>query len=137
VILVLDTNIIISALIKPFSDSSKILNLILFGKIKLAYDFRILYEYEEILRRKKFNFDSQYTEAIITQIKEEGIHIDSLPLNVALPDKDDAPFLEVAVSGRIDVIATGNKKHFPKTHCKNIEILSPSEFLKVFKDSID
>ncbi|MBU4292781.1 MAG: putative toxin-antitoxin system toxin component, PIN family [Actinobacteria bacterium] len=136
-ILVIDTNIIISALIKPFSDSSKILNLILSGKIKLAYDSRILYEYEEILRRKKFNFDPQNTEAIITQIKEEGIHIDSLPLNVAFPDKDDAPFLEVAVSARVDVIVTGNKKHFPKTHSKNIEILSPSEFLKAFKDSID
>ena len=136
-ILVLDTNVIISALIKPFSDSSKILNLILSGKIKLAYDFRILNEYEEILRRNKFNFDPQYNEAIITQIKEEGIQIDPLPLNVELPDKDDAPFLEVAVSARVDVIVTGNKKHFPKTHCKNIEILSPSEFLEAFKDSID
>lgn len=134
-IIVLDTNILISALIKPFSDSSKILNLILSGKIKLAYDFRILFEYEEILRRKKFNFDPQYIEDIITQIKEEGIHIDPLPLNVALPDKDDAPFLEVAVSGRVDVIVTGNKKHFPKAHSKNIKILSPSEFLKAFKDS--
>ena len=136
-IIVIDTNVIISALIKPFSDSSKILNLILYGKIKLAYDYRILNEYEEILRRKKFNFDPQNIEAIITQIKEEGIHIDPLPLNAALPDKDDAPFLEVAVSGRVDVIVTGNKKHFPKAYSKNIEILSPSEFLKAFKDSID
>lgn len=136
-IIVADTNIIISALIKPFSDSSKILNLILSGKIKLAYDFRILNEYEEVLNRKKFNFNSQYVESIITQIKEEGIHIDSLPLNETLPDKDDLSFLETAVSGSVDFIVTGNKRHFPNTHYKNIKVLSPSEFLKVFKDSTD
>ena len=133
-IIVADTNIIISALIKPFSDSSKILNLILSGKLKLAYDFRILNEYEEILRRKKFNFDPQHIEAIINEIKDEGIQIDSSPLEATLPDKDDLPFLEVAVSGKVDFIVTGNKKHFPKTHYENIKILSPSEFLKVFKD---
>ncbi|MCL4384997.1 MAG: putative toxin-antitoxin system toxin component, PIN family [Cyanobacteria bacterium] len=135
-IIVADTNIIISALIKPFSDSSKILNLILSGKIKLAYDFRILNEYEEVLRRKKFNFEPKPIEDIINQIKEEGIHVNPAPLNETLLDKDDLPFLEIAVSSSADFIVTGNKKHFPKTHYKNIKILSPSEFLKEYKENI-
>ena len=131
-IVVVDTNIIISALVKPFSDSSKILNMILSGKLKIAYDFRVLIEYEEVLKREKFNFEPKHIESIITQIKEEGITVDPSPLNEVLLDKDDLPFLEIAVSVSADFIITGNNKHFPKNFYKNIEILSPSEFLEEY-----
>ena len=74
-IVVVDTNIIVSGLIKPYSDAAIIMHLILSGKIKIAYDFRILTEYETILQRKKFNFHPDKVEPIITQIKEEGIYL--------------------------------------------------------------
>ena len=41
-IIVVDTNIIVSGLIKPYSDAATILHLILTGRIKIAYDFRVL-----------------------------------------------------------------------------------------------
>ena len=133
-IVVVDTNIIVSGLIKPYSDAAIIMHLILSGKIKIAYDFRILTEYETILQRKKFNFHPDKVEPIITQVKEEGIYVDSVPLKVSLPDPDDNPFLEIAISGKIGTIVTGNKKHFSAKLCKNIKILSPSEFLSLVKD---
>jgi putative PIN family toxin of toxin-antitoxin system len=136
VIIVVYTNVIISGLLKSFSGSSVILNLVLSGKIKLAYDMRILKEYEEVMGRKKFDINSQYIESIITQIKEEGVYISTIPLKESLPDKNDEPFLEVALSGRIEVIVTGNKKHFPKEICKNVNVLPPSEFLKNYPLSI-
>jgi len=136
VIIVVDTNIIVSGLIKSFSESSKIINLILSGKIRLAYDNRILNEYEEVLKRKKFNINFKHIESIISQIKEEGVYISTIPLKGSLPDKDDEPFLEVAFAGKIDVIITGNKKHFPHEICKNINVLSPSEFLNNYALSI-
>jgi len=37
---------------------------------------------------------------------------------------------EIAISGKINFLVTGNKKHFPKKFCKGIKILSPSEFLR-------
>ena len=135
-IIVVDTNIIVSGLIKPYSDAATILHLILTGRIKIAYDFRVLNEYEAILKRKKFNFPPQKIESIITQIKEEGIYIDAMPLKISLPDSDDDPFLEIAISGKINFLLTGNKKHFPKKLCKDIKILSPSEFLRELAVSI-
>ncbi len=131
-IVVVDTNVIISGLIKSFSDASKIINLILSGKIRLAYDARILTEYEEVLKRKKFNINFKHIESIISQIKEDGVYVSPTPLKELLPDKDDQPLLEVAYASKIDVIITGNKKHFPYKVCKNIHILSPSEFLNYF-----
>ena len=129
-IIVVDTNVIVSGLIKPYSDAATILHLILTGRIKIAYDFRVSNEYETILKRKKFNFHPQKIESIMAQIKEEGIYVDAIPLKVSLPDSDDVPFLEIAISGKINFLVTGNKKHFPQKFCKYIKILSPSEFLK-------
>ena len=128
-IIVVDTNVIISGLIKAFSESSKIINLILSGKIKVAYDARILKEYEEVLKRKNFDINPSNVESIIDQIKEEGIFVSTIPLKESPPDKDDQPFLEVAFAGKIDVIITGNKKHFPNKICRNINVVPPSEFL--------
>ncbi len=132
-IIVAGTNVIVSALIKPFSDSAQILNLILSGKLKLTYDTRIITEYEEVLKRDKFSFDSKYIDSIITQIKEEGVPASPLPLDDNLPDKDDLPFLEAAISGGADFIITGNKKHFLEVNCKNIRVVSPAEFLEAYR----
>jgi len=35
-------------------------------------------------------------------------------IEIHLPDPDDEPFLEVTIAGKVEAIATGNKRHFPK-----------------------
>ncbi|HEY4662463.1 MAG TPA: putative toxin-antitoxin system toxin component, PIN family [Candidatus Humimicrobiaceae bacterium] len=117
-IIVVDTNIIISGLIKPYSDAAIILHLILAGRIKIAYDFRVLNEYETVLKRKKFNFHPQEVEPIIKQIKDEGIYVDTVPLKISLPDSDDNQFLEIAISGKINFLVTGEKNIIPISYVK-------------------
>jgi uncharacterized protein len=51
-----------------------------------------------------------------------------------MKSQDDEPFLEVALSGKINVLLTGNKKHFPTEFAKDVQIQSPSEFLNFFRD---
>jgi len=46
-----------------------------------------------------------------------------------LPDRDDAPFLEVAETIEEAPIVTGNKRHFPKKACGKVRILGPSELI--------
>ena len=112
------------------------MNLILSGKLKLAYDTRIITEYEGVLKRDKFCFDSKHIDSIIIQITEEGVPVSTLPINEILPDKDDLPFLEAAISGNADFIVTGNKKHFPEVNCKNIRVVSPAEFIEEYRKTI-
>ena len=135
-IIVANTNVIVSALIKPFSDSAQILNMVLSGKVRLAYDTRIITEYVEVLKRDKFGFDFDHINSIMIQIKEEGVPISSLPVDENLPDKYDLPFIEAALSGAADFIVTGNKKHFPKPEYRKIRVVSPSEFLEEYKRTI-
>jgi len=132
VIIVTDTNVLVSGLIKAYSTSAAIIRLILEGKIKLAYDLRIISEYIDVLNRNKFRFSSEQVEVILKQITEEGININASPLKESLPDIDDNPFLEIAITGFVKFLVTGNKKHFPQEICKGVKILSPSEFINFF-----
>ena len=132
-IIVIDTNVLVSGLIKIHSTSATVLCLVLEDRIKIAYDIRIIDEYRDVLKRDKFGFKNEQMEAIIEQIKAEGISVVASPIaRSLLPDEDDSPFLEVALAAGVKFLITGNKKHFPQKICKEVEILSPSEFVILY-----
>jgi len=134
--IVLDTNVIVSGVLKPFSKAASILRLVADGTIQLAYDIRILSEYRDVLNRPKFNFLKKNVEALLTQVEQEGFLVSVKPLGIHLPDPDDESFLEVAIAGRVEAMVTGNKRHFPKKQYEGVNILSPAEFLEAVKEKI-
>jgi predicted nucleic acid-binding protein len=75
-------------------------------------------------------------EEFLEQIEEEGLLVSVKPLRFHLPDPDDEPFLEVALSGGVEAIVTGNKRHFPKRGYEGVKILSPTGFLEAVKGKI-
>ena len=131
-IVVIDTNVFVSGVIRPFSKPAAILRLAASGAIQPAYDLRLLSEYREVLRRPKFGFSSDAMEQLLFQIQEEGMPVVAAPLKFHLPDPDDEAFLEVALSARASALVTGNKRHFPKRAYGEVRILSPAEFLEVW-----
>ena len=135
-IIVLDTNVLISGLLKPYSKAAALLRLVTDGTIQLAYDLRLLSEYRDVLNRSKFNFAKEDVEPFLEQIEEEGLLVSVKPLKFHLPDPDDEPFLEVALAGAAKAIVTGNKRHFPKEAYEEVRILSPAEFLEAVKEKI-
>ena len=94
---------------------------------------RILIEYEEVLKRQDFKFDNNKIDLVISFLRRNGTFINAMPLENSLPDEDDEPFLEVAISAKADFLIAGNNKHFPQKLCKNIKVVNPSEFLKKFQ----
>ena len=135
-IIVLDTNVVVSGILKPYSKTAAILRLVADGAIQLAYDLRILSEYRDVLSRPKFNFAKENIEAFLDQVEQEGALVSVKPLKNHLPDPDDEPFLEVALSGGVKAIVTGNKRHFPRKDYQGVKILSPVEFLEAMKEKI-
>jgi putative PIN family toxin of toxin-antitoxin system len=135
-IVVLDTNVIVSGILKPYSKAAAILRLVADGTFRLAYDLRLLSEYRDVLNRSKFNFAKKNVEAYLNQVEQEGLLASVKPSKIHLPDPDDEPFLEVALSVRVEAIITVNKRHFPKKQYEGVKILSPAEFLDVIKDRI-
>jgi putative PIN family toxin of toxin-antitoxin system len=129
VIIVLDTNVLVSGLLRPHSKPATILRLVATGLLCVAYDERILGEYREVLARPKFPFFSDRIREFLDQVETEGEAIAALPLRPDLPDPDDSPFLEVAVAARVDALITGNPRHYPARARHGISVLDPAAFL--------
>ena len=130
---VIDTNVIVSGLLSPFGNSAEILRLLSSGMIIINYDARILIEYEAVLHRPKLNFNKDLTHLFLKEIESIGELTMPNSLKETLPDPDDTKFLEVASASTAECIITGNKSHFPKKICGDIQIFSPREFINYYK----
>ena len=128
---VYDTNILVSALISRRSDTAVVLALetMLSGEVIPLYNDEILQEYEEVLHREKFDLPESLVDAIIRQIKKDGIASERIHTDETFPDLTDIVFYEVALSKEDSFLVTGNIKHFPK----NPIVVTPSEFLKLIE----
>ena len=75
------------------------------------------------------------------KIEREGISIATAPLATALSDRDDEPFLEVAVAANAETpgdsvpLVTGNTKHFPEESRQGVAIASPRFFVDHYDES--
>jgi putative PIN family toxin of toxin-antitoxin system len=127
--IVLDTNVIVSALLSELGAPARVLELCVAGDVDLVIDSRILSEYREVLLRPEFAFDPADVTAIL-DLMQYAEYVVSLPLNLPLPDPDDLTFVEVAAAAGADAIVTGNAKHFRALKGKvDIEVLTSRELL--------
>lgn len=127
---VLDTNVLVSAMLSPGRKAYSILQAVVFGDYQMVFDSRIMDEYENVLRYEKFKFDENDIEAILSLIKEYGIHIVARPSrSISFNDESDRKFFEVAKASGA-VLVTGDLKHFPS----DPEIISVSDFYGRFLD---
>jgi len=126
---VLDTNVIVSAFLKPQSKPARILRLILQGEVRIIINEPILSEYYQVLSRPKFGLDRRDIQFFLDFFRAKGTVAPAVPELFHLPDPDDEIFLEAALGAKADVLITGNKKHFPKGLTKGLRILNPDEFL--------
>jgi len=128
--LVIDTNVIISALLKPESNPALILSLILRGDCRLCLTEKIFTEYEEVWGRSKFkNMDHTSVRRFLSTLRKRALWvIPKVAIDVA-KDPDDNAFLECAVESKADFLITGNIHHFPEKKFHRTSILTPAEFV--------
>ena len=62
---VLDTNILVSALLSPAGAPARVFDHVLNGDVILCFDSKIILEYREVLARPKFNFDPGRIEVVL------------------------------------------------------------------------
>jgi len=131
--IVLDTNVLVAGLLSPFGACGEIVRMVSSGEIRLSFNARILAEYEEVLRRPKFNFENEKVKVLLDYIVHRGQTVASFPFVNSLPDPDDETFLETAIASQAVCLVTGNQSHFPAELCHGIKIYSPREFLTFYK----
>jgi putative PIN family toxin of toxin-antitoxin system len=130
--IVLDTNVLVSALLRPDSIPGRIVDLVLAEQVMLALDHRIFAEYQSVLFRPEFPFSPDQVGAVLEFVWRAGEMVDATPLPIHLPDPDDVMFVEVAASAVVDALVTGNLKHFPASQRQGVRVLAPREWLETW-----
>ncbi|MFK7985865.1 MAG: putative toxin-antitoxin system toxin component, PIN family [Sandaracinaceae bacterium] len=127
--LVVDTNVLVSAMLKAGSVPDRALLAAYAAGAEVVYDARIRAEYEEVARRPKFRkVPRDRVEACLSGLLGHGAPLDAVPAwTGAMSDEDDRMFVEVALHAQADAIVTGNGKDFPEG--LGFEVLPPAVLL--------
>lgn len=128
---VIDTNVIVSALLSRNnreSNTAKIFDAVLDGKITPLYNYEILDEYVEVLGRSKFPFRKEDVNLVETLMRTVGIKLErTTTFEGVFPDPKDVVFYEVTLSKDDAYLVTGNIKHFPKKPF----VVTPAEMVEI------
>lgn len=130
---VLDTNALVSGLLSPFGAAGELVRQVAIGSLQVCYDARILAEYCEVLLRPTFPFTKPQVESLLDQVKAGGLIVGARPLPAPLPDPDDEVFLAVALACPAQHLVTGNARHYPVNRRRDVQVVSPAEFLALYR----
>ena len=126
---VVDTNILVSGLLNPLSAPGQIVRWVADGILIPCHDARVLAEYEEVLRRPKFDFSPDEIRALLAQIQAGGLVMSGQLLAEKLPDPDDEMFLEIALASNCEFLITGNARDYPAGTYGTTAIIAPAAFV--------
>lgn len=113
---VIDTNVVVSSVLKHDSIPGEILDFVISKKIVPLLNKEIIDEYEDVLKRNKFGFSNAEVDNLIANIKANSIFLEREQTLEDFVDEDDIVFYEIVMSARHTMDAfliTGNIKHYP------------------------
>ena len=129
ILAVLDTNLIVSAGIRPGSTPARIVDAALDGIVVPVVCPSVAKEYHHVVTRPKF-MRWDFPPLWLTGLIEVAHRLDQDPPPWPLngPDPDDLIFLALAhVTGA--TLATGNTSDFPKRVRKDVTVMTPKTYL--------
>lgn len=132
---VIDTNVIVSSMLKRDSIPGMILDLIMSGTITPLLNEEIFDEYSQVLLRNKFGFNEKEVSQALNELKSKSIYLDREHTIEQFIDEDDIVFYEIVMSARKQMdayLVTGNIKHFP---IKNF-VVTPREMLDIISKNL-
>ncbi|MBQ9031503.1 MAG: putative toxin-antitoxin system toxin component, PIN family [Parasporobacterium sp.] len=133
---VIDTNVLVSAMLKHHSVPGSIIDLAFDGPITPVLNEAIEAEYRDVLSRPKFHLPEDLIEDIINAFRQNGLYVDAEPLDIPLPDPKDRVFYEVVMEERKEEdawLVTGNIKHFPEKPY----VVTPRQMLDIILEESD
>lgn len=130
---VLDTNVIVSAMLKTSSVPGQVAAEALYGDIIPVLNDEIIAEYEDVLSRPKFRFDKRAVKIFLEELRKRAVYSDYGMIVDEIPDPKDVVFYAVLMEKRKEdeaYLVTGNMKHFPmRTY-----IVTPREMMDIIEE---
>ena len=127
---VLDTNIIVSALLQPLGPPAHVFVLAIGGAVQMCISGSIYAEYEEVISRPRFRRNESTIASTLRTIRDKSIWVRPTETVQACSDADDDIFLECAQAAQADYLVTGNIRDFPASW-SGTRIVTPAKLLDI------
>jgi uncharacterized protein len=131
---VLDTGILVSALIRPQGTIGDVLHALRDGRFMAIYSTPMMLEVTEVLSRpkiqEKYHVQPDDITALINLIRLRGELVIPKQAITACRDPKDNKFLETALVGKADAIVTGDDDLLVLNLFEGVDILRPAELLE-------
>ena len=128
--LVIDTNVVVSAVLKPDGLQRTVFLLATTKPARWYVSGPIMEEYAAVLARPELKIRKSLRLQFIQLIKNHTYSVTPSRLPQLTSDPDDNIFLECADAARADYLVTGNRRHFPR-FWKKTKIIDSREFLDI------
>ena len=128
--LVIDTNVVVSAALKPGGLQRTVVLLAMTKPVRWYVSGTIMAEYALVLARPELKIRRSSRQQLLQLIKNRARVVVPSTIPQITSDPSDNIFVECADAARADYLVTGNQRHFPRLW-KNTKIISSSEFLSV------
>jgi uncharacterized protein len=128
--LVVDTNIVVSAALKPDGLQRTVLLLAITKPARLYISNAIFGEYRDVLSRPEFQIRKGLRQQLLDLIRKQAHLVNPVRTVRVANDPEDNIFIECADAARADYLVTGNARHFPR-FWKNTKVVTSREFLSL------
>jgi putative PIN family toxin of toxin-antitoxin system len=130
---VVDTGVLVSALIQRKGTPGEVLRALRDGRFTLIYTTPIIVEIIDVLGRDpfrmKYHIQPEDITALVNLIRLRGELVNPDRAVTVCRDPKDDKFLEAALAGKADVIVSGDADLLVLNPFEDIPILRPAEFL--------
>jgi putative PIN family toxin of toxin-antitoxin system len=128
--LVVDTNVLISAALKPESLQRTVIIIAITKPARLYVSQPVLEEYAQVLARPEFRIRKGMRQQLFQLIRNRAVVVSPRIHLSDAGDPDDDKFIEGADAARADYLITGNRRHFPR-YWKSTKVVTPREFMEL------
>jgi putative PIN family toxin of toxin-antitoxin system len=131
---VLDTNVVVSALLSPEGRPALVLKLAVSKQFRCYVSESLVEEYVEVLARAQFGWDHRRIDRLIRDLRAATTLVIPRRRLRITSDPDDNKVMECALEARADFVVTGNVRDFPARY-QDVRVISPLDFLVVLASS--
>jgi len=134
--IILDTNVLVSALIQRSFPHLILSELFIEDKVTLCISDELLSEYYEVLSRRKFAKYPDFVNAaekLLATVETKGVKFYPKTQVTLISDQDDNRLLELAEECKANYLITGNSNDFTMDKYKKTKIVSPKEYWEEYQ----
>ena len=140
ILAVVDTNILVRALIKPEGTVGPILGRLRDGDYRIAFSEPLLAELVDVLNRPhirgKYGLDQGDIETVLALLLLRGESVSPAERIERCRDPKDNMILEVAITAGVDVIVSGDEDLLVLNPYEQIPIVEPYKFIQMLDTEI-